>query len=80
MEQISTSGAHLPLDANCAHERNLLSHYVKFDLRFVCTCLFVCLFLLPYVPSQQLWSLRDGQFPGQDLYVLAINMGYGKQF
>ena len=26
-------------------------------------CLFVCLFvLLLYVPSQQLWSLRDGQF------------------
>ena len=24
--------------------------------------LFVCLFLLLYVPSQQLWSLRDGQF------------------
>ena len=24
--------------------------------------LFVCLFLLFYVPSQQLWSLRDGQF------------------
>ena len=24
-------------------------------------CLFVCLFLLLYVPSQQLWSLRDGQ-------------------
>ena len=23
---------------------------------------FVCLFLLLYVPSQQLWSLRDGQF------------------
>ena len=25
-------------------------------------CLFVCLFLLLYVPCQQLWSLRDGQF------------------
>ena len=26
-------------------------------------CLFACLFvLLLYVPSQQLWSLRDGQF------------------
>ena len=26
-------------------------------------CLFVCLFvLLLYVPSQQLWSLRDSQF------------------
>ena len=24
--------------------------------------LFVCLFLLLYVPCQQLWSLRDGQF------------------
>ena len=24
--------------------------------------LLVCLFLLLYVPSQQLWSLRDGQF------------------
>ena len=24
-------------------------------------CLFVCLFLLLYVPCQQLWSLRDGQ-------------------
>ena len=24
--------------------------------------LIVCLFLLLYVPSQQLWSLRDGQF------------------
>ena len=23
---------------------------------------FVCLFLLLYVPNQQLWSLRDGQF------------------
>ena len=23
---------------------------------------FVCLFLLLYVPCQQLWSLRDGQF------------------
>ena len=30
---------------------------------FYCfVCLFVCLFLLFYVPSQQLWSLRDGQF------------------
>ena len=31
---------------------------------FECICLFVCLFvcLLLYVPSQQLWSLRDGQF------------------
>ena len=29
----------------------------------VCWALFVCLFvLLLYVPSQQLWSLRDGQF------------------
>ena len=24
--------------------------------------MYVCLFLLLYVPSQQLWSLRDGQF------------------
>ena len=24
--------------------------------------LFVCLFLLLNIPSQQLWSLRDGQF------------------
>ena len=26
------------------------------------SCLFVCLFLLLFVPCQQLWSLRDGQF------------------
>ena len=25
-------------------------------------CYIVCLFLLLYVPCQQLWSLRDGQF------------------
>ena len=25
-------------------------------------CLFVCFFLLLYVPCQQLWSLWDGQF------------------
>ena len=25
-------------------------------------CFVFCLFLLPYVPCQQLWSLRDGQF------------------
>ena len=28
----------------------------------VCECIMVCLFLLLYVPCQQLWSLRDGQF------------------
>ena len=27
----------------------------------VCVCVCVCVLLL-YVPSQQLWSLRDGQF------------------
>ena len=27
-----------------------------------CSRVFVCLFLLLYVPCQQLWSLRDGQF------------------
>ena len=29
---------------------------------FMHNALFVCLFLLLYVPCQQLWSLRDGQF------------------
>ena len=33
---------------------------VKEDLSI--DILFVCLFLLLYVPCQQLWSLRDGQF------------------
>ena len=40
-------------------------HFVGSDLGLNCLqrfCLFVCLFLLLYVPCQQLWSLRDGQF------------------
>ena len=39
---------------------------LKFGIQstvFITTMFFVCLFvLLLYVPSQQLWSLRDGQF------------------
>ena len=31
--------------------------------------LFVCLFLLLYVPSQQLWSLRDGQFTKPHIFL-----------
>ena len=34
--------------------------YINQLLKNVTICLF--LFLLLYVPSQQLWSLRDGQF------------------
>ena len=34
-------------------------HLKKLGLK---SLLFVCLFLLLYVPCQQLWSLRDGQF------------------
>ena len=32
-------------------------------------CWFVCLFLMLYVPSQQLWSLRDGQFTWPHLFL-----------
>ena len=38
------------------------SFYVYYNIYECKCCLFVCLFLLLYVPSQQLWSLRDGQF------------------
>ena len=31
-------------------------------INYVCLLCFACLFLLLYVPCQQLWSLRDGQF------------------
>ena len=34
---------------------------IKSDGFLKTVCLF-CLFLLLYVPCQQLWSLRDGQF------------------
>ena len=51
---------HIPLKAMSLHSEKmfdgLLSQYAHVGL-FV--CLFVCLL---YVPSQQLWSLRDGQF------------------
>ena len=35
--------------------------FVCYAFVHVCLCV-LCLFLLLYVPSQQLWSLRDGQF------------------
>ena len=42
-----------------SHE--MLISDVCHNYQFYCfVCLFVCLLL--YVPSQQLWSLRDGQF------------------
>ena len=40
--------------------QNTISHLEK--VKSITDC-FVCLFVvLLYVPSQQLWSLRDGQF------------------
>ena len=37
-------------------------HGWNFTLSYVCEILLGWLVLLLYVPSQQLWSLRDGQF------------------
>ena len=41
----------------------LIDFYCLLDVLvlYIVLC-FVCLFLLLYVPCQQLWSLRDGQF------------------
>ena len=54
------------------HTGGLTVGFLLLCYSVVCTVVsFVCLFLLLYVPSQQLWSLRDGQFtkphffPGQ---------------
>ena len=40
----------------------LLGMYLWFDCQLLFSNLIICLFLLLYVPCQQLWSLRDGQF------------------
>ena len=57
---------------NIFRKKNLFESFVKIDLSYVFTinmyriaenCMEKCLsVLLLYVPSQQLWSLRDGQF------------------
>ena len=39
--------------------KNEQGDFVRGDIVRLFVCLFVCLL---YVPSQQLWSLRDGQF------------------
>ena len=42
--------------------------------------LFVCLFLLLYVPSQQLWSLRDGQLPNHTFFLGKLEQAVNQYF
>ena len=40
----------------------------------------VCLFLLLYVPCQQLWSLRDGQFTLPHFFLGRLEQAVNQKF
>ena len=53
--------AHMPLD-NSGVGKRISANVSKSVNKFNWFCLFCLFVLLLYVPSQQLWSLRDSQF------------------
>ena len=63
---LQTDSSAILHDAKHFKAFDLLKLHLAIGSTNVVLCLFivisVCLFLLLYVPCQQLWSLRDGQF------------------